>query len=184
MERTGLRGPAKWAPSSVSANHYVASGSTGGDGSDRSHALSDLPATLVRGDTYYVAAGLKRSKTLGTAQSGTTQITIRGATVADHGTNTGGAEPIRVCGRRRLAGPVPRRLDRVDRLLYHRRCVRRGSANNGLTMGYGFRTRSDATGSGAIGFTLRTTFGMTMAHYEIDGVSATSLSPALKGPRG
>ena len=40
------------------ANHYVRAGATGSaDGTDWTNAFTDLPATLTRGDTYFVADG-------------------------------------------------------------------------------------------------------------------------------
>ncbi|WP_157272387.1 hypothetical protein [Azohydromonas aeria] len=72
------------------ANIYVRAGATGaGNGSDWANAYTALPSTLVRGNTYYVAAGSYAGRTFSTAASGTTPITIKKATVADHGTNTG-----------------------------------------------------------------------------------------------
>ena len=72
------------------ANHYIRSGATdSGSGADWTNAATALPSTFVRGDTYYVASGSYAGRTLGTAASGTTVITIKGATVADHGTATG-----------------------------------------------------------------------------------------------
>lgn len=70
------------------ANWYVRAGAAG-NGTDWNNAYPSLPATLVRGDTYYVADGSYPGRTFGTAVSGTTPITIKKATVADHGTTTG-----------------------------------------------------------------------------------------------
>lgn len=76
---------------SLAANHYVRAGATGnGSGSDWTNAYTDLPSSLVRGDTYYVAAGSYLGiHTLKDPLSGTAVITIKKATVADHGTDTG-----------------------------------------------------------------------------------------------
>lgn len=77
------------------ANHYVRAGATGsGNGSDWTNACADFTGSctvgsLVRGDTYYVAAGTYASRSFNRATSGTTVITIQKATVADHGTSTG-----------------------------------------------------------------------------------------------
>lgn len=72
------------------ANRYVRAGATGAqDGSDWNNAYAALPSTLVRGDTYFIADGSYTGRTFGTAVSGTTPITIKKATVADHGTSTG-----------------------------------------------------------------------------------------------
>lgn len=90
-----------FAGEAFAANHYIRDGGTasttgtgscnsGGTGSwNTANACDQLPATLVRGDTYYVADGAYNGKTLNTAVSSTTPITIKKATVADHGTDTG-----------------------------------------------------------------------------------------------
>jgi hypothetical protein len=74
----------------VAANHYVRAGATGlNNGSDWENAYKALPSNLTRGDTYYIAAGNYPGRTFGTPADGTTPITIKKATVADHGTNAG-----------------------------------------------------------------------------------------------
>ncbi|MGZ6395252.1 MAG: hypothetical protein ACXWQA_13700 [Pseudobdellovibrionaceae bacterium] len=76
--------------SAMAANHYIRSGATGANnGSDWSNAYTALPTTLVRGDTYYIAGGSYAGKTFDTPVSGTSVITIKGASVADHGIATG-----------------------------------------------------------------------------------------------
>jgi hypothetical protein len=75
---------------SLAANHYVRAGATGnGSGSDWTNAYTDLPSSLVRGDTYYIAAGTYGWHTFNDATSGSTYITVKSATVTDHGTGTG-----------------------------------------------------------------------------------------------
>ena len=72
------------------ANVYVRPGATGANnGSDWANAYTALPSTLKRGDVYYIAAGNYAGRNFNTAASGTTPITIKKATVADHGTSTG-----------------------------------------------------------------------------------------------
>ena len=79
-----------FASSSHAANRYVRAGASGAaNGSDWTNAYPALPTTLVRGDTYYVAAGSYGSYSFRTATSGTTLITVKKATVADHGTSVG-----------------------------------------------------------------------------------------------
>lgn len=79
----------------VAANHYVRQGATGsGSGSDWINACTGFSgscavSSMVRGDTYYVAAGTYTSQTWNQAASGSLIITIKKATVADHGTDTG-----------------------------------------------------------------------------------------------
>lgn len=86
--------PLLFALPASAANHYVRQGA-GGNGSDWANACSGFTGScavgsLVRGDTYYVAAGTYAGPvTWNTADSGTSVITIKHATAADHGTDTG-----------------------------------------------------------------------------------------------
>lgn len=81
---------------SWAANHYIRAGATGSNnGSDWANAWTVIPksggyAQLNRGDTYYVASGsYSGGYYFSTPESGTSTITIKKATVADHGTSTG-----------------------------------------------------------------------------------------------
>jgi len=58
-------------------------------GADWNNPYAGLPATLVRGDVYYLADGSYGSYSLNTAASGTTQITIKKAIASDNCTSTG-----------------------------------------------------------------------------------------------
>ena len=72
------------------AKHFVRPGATGTQtGADWTTAWAKLPATLVRGDIYYLAAGNHGSHLFNDAASGSLNITVRKATVADHGTAVG-----------------------------------------------------------------------------------------------
>jgi hypothetical protein len=72
------------------ADQYVRPGATGrNDGTDWTNAYTALPATLKRGDVYYLADGSYGSYVFSTPNSGSTPITIKKATEADHGTPTG-----------------------------------------------------------------------------------------------
>ena len=80
------------------ATHYIRSGlAHNGDGTTWGAAASDgaagafnaIPAMQVRGDTYYIATGTYAAAVYDQALSGTTRITFKGATAADHGTDTG-----------------------------------------------------------------------------------------------
>jgi chitodextrinase len=66
----------------------VRQGATG-NGSDWNNAFASLPTTLQRGATYYIADGSYPSYIFNTPNSGTSLITIKKATIQDHGTNTG-----------------------------------------------------------------------------------------------
>jgi len=79
-----------WAGVAQAANHYVRDGASGAaNGTNWTDAWDDLPATLTRGDTYYVADGAYAAYAFNDAVSGTSLITIKKAIAADHGTETG-----------------------------------------------------------------------------------------------
>jgi len=76
--------------SAYASDVCVRSGATGlGNGSDWTNAYPSLPATLIRGNTYYVATGNYGSYVFDDPSSGTNYITVKKATVADHGISTG-----------------------------------------------------------------------------------------------
>ena len=77
-----------FAASSEASNIYVRAGASG-NGADWASALADLPATLTRGDTYYVADGAYSGYTFDDTSSGSSYITIKKATIADHGSDIG-----------------------------------------------------------------------------------------------
>ena len=74
----------------LGANRYVRPGASGnGSGSDWANAYPSLPSSLIRGDIYYLATGSYGSYTFDDANSGSTWITLKKATIADHGVQTG-----------------------------------------------------------------------------------------------
>jgi len=73
-----------------SADHYIRDGATGAlDGTSWTDAWDDLPSTLTRGDTYYIADGTYTNYDFNDAEDGTTYIYIKKATESAHGTETG-----------------------------------------------------------------------------------------------
>ena len=75
---------------SRAACHVVTpAGSGTKSGNDWTNAFAGLPATLVRGDIYYLADGTYSDYTFSTAESGSTLITIKKAISSDHCTDTG-----------------------------------------------------------------------------------------------
>jgi hypothetical protein len=79
-----------FSAAAYAGNKYVRADAAGSNtGTDWANAYTALPATLTRGDTYYIADGSYGPYVFKTPNSGSTLITIRKATVADHGTNTG-----------------------------------------------------------------------------------------------
>jgi hypothetical protein len=78
------------ASSQAQAVFYVRAGAAGAsNGSDWNNAFPSLPSVLQRGATYYIADGSYGAYTFGTPESGSTVITIKKATIADHGTDVG-----------------------------------------------------------------------------------------------
>lgn len=72
------------------AVYYVRSAAAGAaNGSDWSNAYQALPSSMVRGATYYMASGTYAGYTFSTAENGTNTITVKKATLADHGTSAG-----------------------------------------------------------------------------------------------
>lgn len=80
-----------WLCQNVSAaNWHILQGGAGlKNGEDWSHALATLPASLVRGDTYYIADGEYASYTFDDAIDGAKLITVKKATASDHGADSG-----------------------------------------------------------------------------------------------
>ncbi len=68
---------------------YIRDGGTSSLCSDWANACNSLPSNLQRGATYYVADGSYSGRTFSTAVSGTAPITIKKATVTNHGTDAG-----------------------------------------------------------------------------------------------
>jgi len=171
------------ALSAFAADHYVLAGATGaGTGADWTNAYTALPATLTRGDTYYIGTGTySGAQTLDDAASGTTVTTIMGATVASHGTSTGWSDAFSVCA---TQAQFPGGWDISTGYWTVDGACGGGSANNGSATGYGFRRRSDAAGGGAVGFRFSAVSGITVAHYEIDGVDCCSIAADAAGSDG
>ena len=74
---------------SAATTHYVRDGGGAGAGTSWGDTMDNLPSPLTRGDTYYIADGSYGDYSFDDAVSGTTLITVKKATVADHGTSTG-----------------------------------------------------------------------------------------------
>lgn len=72
--------------------YYVRPGASGSnDGSSWTNAYTQLPASLKRGATYYLADGSYGSYTFDDPASGSSFITVIKATASDHGSDTGWA---------------------------------------------------------------------------------------------
>jgi len=78
------------AETAMAANYYVRAGAAGANnGADWTNAYTSLPATLVRGASYYVADGSYGSYTFNDPASASSLIIVKKATLSDHGTDTG-----------------------------------------------------------------------------------------------
>ncbi|CAG0964088.1 hypothetical protein ARNL5_01156 [Anaerolineae bacterium] len=77
------------ATNAAAATYHIRSGATGNmSGADWFNAMPKLPATLVRGNTYFIADGTYPGYTFDDAQNGG-WIYIKKATPASHGTSNG-----------------------------------------------------------------------------------------------
>jgi hypothetical protein len=78
------------AQTAMAANYYVRAGATGtNNGLDWANAYPTLPNNLARGNTYYIADGSYAGYLFDDPAVGSSIITIKKATVADHGTSVG-----------------------------------------------------------------------------------------------
>ncbi|MBW7956881.1 MAG: hypothetical protein H3C68_03200 [Deltaproteobacteria bacterium] len=155
------------------AVHYVRAGATG-NGSDWANALPKLPATLVRGDIYYIAAGSYGGYTFDDAQAGSTYIYIRKATAADHGTNTGWNSA--------YAGTATFGNLKFT-TGYYDLDGRVGGGPGSWTSGHGFKITAAASGTGKL-ITIGNVTGIRIRHAEIYfnnlvGASTTSATGDL-----
>ncbi len=86
----GTSSPPSMPISAPAANHYVRADASGANnGTNWADAYTTLPPSLVRGDTYYMASGSYGDYDFDDEASGTLGITIKKATVADHGSSVG-----------------------------------------------------------------------------------------------
>ena len=77
------------SPAFAACHAVTPSGSGSKTGADWNNAYAGLPATLIRGDVYYLADGNYPPYTFNTAVSGTTTVEIRKAQSYDNCTSTG-----------------------------------------------------------------------------------------------
>lgn len=69
---------------------YVRPSASGsGTGKDWNNAFTNLPSRLLRGGTYYLAAGYYGNYTFADSEDGTNMISIKKATPSDHGLDLG-----------------------------------------------------------------------------------------------
>ena len=154
------------------ANHYIRAGGSGstsgtGDCADwtNTHACGNLPTTLIRGDTYFVAAGNYGSYTFASL-AGSTTVTVQKATVAVHGTDTGWSDAF-------ATGQAV--WPDWDWFMSHLTIDGvTGGGPGSFNSGHGFAVRSQKADSGHHIFTDQNVTDITLRHTEIDGVENTS----------
>jgi len=84
------RGAYEYEGSPQTNIRYIRQGATGNNnGLDWTNAWTSIPTTLTRDFTYYIADGSFPSYTFDDGVDGSKYITIKKATVSDHGTGTG-----------------------------------------------------------------------------------------------
>src|SRR5437867_2340103 len=164
---------------SWAASRHVRAGATGnGSGSDWTNAYPDLPASLVRGDTYYVAVGNYSSHRFNDVESGMSVITLKAATLADHGTNTGWSTSY-VC-QASFAGVPAVALVWVFTTGYY---TLDGVYGCSPSAACGFRvdaSKTTATGCGQARNTIQLEGGVgnvTFQYIEVKGTANTALDP-------
>ncbi len=170
------------------ANQYIRSGANGANNrTDSINAYTSLPASLVRGDTYYIASGTYGGRTFNTPASGTLVIRIKKSETAAHR-----AEPI-------LAGRRPCLWIRATAARKPSGQVRFGSARPiGCSMGqcmersrpshhgtspksaYGFRIGSPITPPGGRVFQIYNT-SATVTDITLSNIVATSANATGSG---
>lgn len=147
----------------TAANHYVRAGATGANnGADWNNAFTNVPTTLVRGDTYYVADGAYDTELdLDDAASGNLVITIKKATIADHGTETGWLDSYGD-GQAVWQGD-PGWAIRTDDWVID------GAKRDSLTSGYGFKIDSAGSSQNLILNFTTAVDNVTVKYLEIEG---------------
>lgn len=154
-----------WFAGAASAATYcVGPTATGnGSGSDWNNQLA-WSTSFTRGNTYYVADGNYASKTLSTATSGTTLITVKKATASDHGTETGWVSTLGD-GQAVITAPL---------VISSNYWVFSGQQRSGLRSGYGFRVDGNSFKSAAsqvqLGVSNSTAVSnVTVSYVEVQG---------------
>ena len=147
--------------SALAATHFVRAGASGtGSGADWTNAYTSVPASLVRGDTYYVAAGSYGTLTLN--DSGTSMITLLHPTASSHGTDTGWNAA--------YAGEAIWTDIEISASDYTIDGVTGGGPGS-WSSGFGFAVQMPASGgqAHAVGVTSNNVSNITLRHMDIQG---------------
>jgi hypothetical protein len=157
---------------SAQTAHYIRKAATGnGTGTSWTNACTDFSgscsgASMVRGDTYYVAGGSYATcPNLSTAASGTTLITVKGAIASDHGAASDwnasyGVDVSRASWNSGCNWVVSTPYWNID-----------GNTGTAYPLsGLGFGIRTSAVLSNLFQFS-GTATNITLAHFEVDGIN-------------
>jgi hypothetical protein len=154
----------------VTTCHYVRSGATGAsDGSSWTDAYPSLPATLIRGDAYFVASGSYGRTDLRTPTSGSALIVVKKATVNDHGTDVGWLDAMGV-GQAVFHGMVD-----IESSYWVFDGATGGGAANGWNRDFGFKVvePNDANALLRVSYSA-TANSVTIRHVELEGKGSAS----------
>ena len=146
------------------AIYHVRAGAAGNaSGVDWNNAYPALPTTLSRGSTYYVASGIYGGYTFNTAESGTSVVTVKKATVLDHGSSVGWSDDY---GSGSAVFTNYWRLTRG----YFTLDGQVGGGPGNWTNGFGFKIQSLSTNTFNSGITISANRrNVTLRHFEIQG---------------
>lgn len=160
-----------WGALAGAADHYVRAGAGGeASGADWANAWPKLPDSLVRGDTYYVGAGAYPAYHFNEPENGTGYVTVRKATAAAHGTETGWQAAY---GEGAASwGPIS-----ISRSYF----IFDGATGSG-TSGYGFKVSSPVGGDSLIEMTDAPSY-IKILHVDV-GYPSRDLEPSADGIYG
>ncbi len=166
--------PTSLAPTTVPPpvnTYYIRPGAGGSnDGSNWANAFTSIPTgnNLLRGCTYYLADGSYGSYTFSSAESGSQYITVKKATIADHGTSAGWLDSYGD-GQAVFSGPLF-----FDTGYF----VVTGTKKDSMTSGHGIEISLSA-GDGIYGIDLadyNTLSNITVSFIKIHGPSISSVA--------
>lgn len=163
----------------LAANHYIRAGASGSAPcSDWSstNACNDLPASLVRGDTYYIASGTYARHVFNDPESSTAVIVIKRATVAGHGTDTGWSAGYDGTVQWSTTSTVD--VWEIINSYYTFEGVTGSGVNPGA---YGFLMHSDTNFVFAFVRTLGAVGNITINHVEVNGVNCCDVGNSTGG---
>jgi hypothetical protein len=151
------------------ANHCVRAGASGnGTGADWANAYTNLPSSLVRGDKYYIAAGSYGAHTFADADSGSSLITIIGATPGDHGIATNWSDSY--AGQATWSSSGNTWTINTDNYVFEGQTGPGSAAHTEASqVGYGFKVSSSSKTDGVAPISTVPSNNITLRHIEVAG---------------